>query len=340
MRLHSYPSIYSFGHRVVKDILKDPVYVQEKVDGSQFSFGLDEEGNVITRSKGADIYAETADKLFKAAVEYVHSIKDKLTPGYTYRGEVLCRPRHNTLAYDRVPRHNVVIFDVNTGEECYMPYSEVVQEAARLDLEVVPLLHAGIVSSVEQFQEILKTMSFLGGQKIEGVVVKPIGYNQFGIDKKALMAKYVSEEFKEVHGGNWKQSNPSNNEVVEKVALLYKTPARWNKAIQHLREAGQIEDSPRDIGKILAEIQKDTLKECENEIKEELFKAAWPKIGRILIAGFPEWYKEQLLKKQFEETPCENQDNAAPSASDQQAQPTQSMESVGAAGGQNESNIS
>lgn len=299
MRLHSYPSIYNFGHRCVLGLLVGPVYVQEKVDGSQFSFGLDDDGTVITKSKGAILYLETADKLFKGAVEYVNSIKDKLTPGYTYRGEVLCRPKHNTLAYDRVPRHNVVIFDVNTGEECYLPYSEVVVEAERLDLEVVPLIYAGMIESADKLKSFLETTSFLGGQKIEGVVVKPIGYGLFGIDKKALFGKYVSEVFKEVHGGNWKSDNPTHNEIVERVALSYKTLARWAKSVQHLKEAGQLEDSPRDIGKLMKEVNMDVLKECEAEIKEELFKQAWPKIARIITAGLPEWYKKELLDKQF-----------------------------------------
>jgi hypothetical protein len=300
MKLHGYPHIYSFGHRCVAGLLVGPVYVQEKVDGSQFSFGLDEDGTVITKSKGAIVYMETADKLFKDAVTYVNSLKDQLTPGYTYRGEVLCRPKHNTLAYDRVPRHNVVIFDVNNGEECYLHYEEVVKEAERLDLEVVPLLFTGMVESAEQLKAFLETVSFLGGQKIEGVVVKPVGYGLFGIDKKVLFGKYVSEVFKEVHGGNWKSSNPTHNEIVEKVALSYKTPARWNKSIQHLKEAGQLEDSPTDIGKLLKEINVDVLKECEAEIKEELFKQAWPKIARIITGGFPEYYKKMLLEKQFE----------------------------------------
>jgi hypothetical protein len=284
---------------MILDILKNPVYVQEKVDGSQFSFGIDNEGTVLTRSKGADIYVETAQKLFKDAVDYVHSIKGLLTPGYTYRGEVLCKPKHNALAYDRVPRHNVVIFDVNIGEEVYMPYVDVLREAARLDLEVVPLLFQGMINSAEQLKEFLENPSFLGGQKIEGVVVKLVGYDQFGLDKKALMGKYVSEAFKEIHGGNWKAANPTHNEIVEKVALMYKTPARWHKSVQHLKEAGQLEDSPRDIGKLMKEVNVDVLKECEAEIKEELFKQAWPKIARIITAGLPEWYKSELLGKQF-----------------------------------------
>ena len=40
--------------------------------------------------------------------------------------------------------------------------------------------------------------------------------------------------------------------------------------------------------------------ECEDEIKEALFKWAWPEIQRQVTKGMPEWYKEQLAKSQFE----------------------------------------
>ena len=224
MKLHSYPSVFNIGHKAIADLLVGPVYVQEKVDGSQFSFGLDEMGNVVTRSKGAEIFLETADKLFKGAVEYVHSIKALLMPGYTYRGEVLCRPKHNTIAYDRTPKHHVVLFDINTSEETYLCYDDVRFEANRLDLEVVPLIYGGMVYSVDELRGFLETQSFLGGSKIEGVVVKPVGYGLFGVDKKVLMGKYVSEAFKEIHSGEWKKNNPSNNEVIEKGSLDH----RWS----------------------------------------------------------------------------------------------------------------
>ena len=72
---------------------------------------------------------------------------------------------------------------MNKGEEIYLPYDQVVIEAARLDLEVVPLLFIGKVESAEQLKAFLETQSFLGGQKIEGVVVKPVDYNHFGYKK-------------------------------------------------------------------------------------------------------------------------------------------------------------
>ena len=80
-----------------------------------------------------------------------------------------------------------------------------------------------------------------------------------------------------------------------------RTEARWSKAIQHLRESGELTNSPRDIGGLIKEIQRDTLDECDDIIKDMLMSYAVPKISRGIIAGFPEWYKEQLMKEQFGE---------------------------------------
>jgi hypothetical protein len=88
--------------------------------------------------------------------------------------------------------------------------------------------------------------------------------------------------------------------VVEQLIATLKTDARWHKAVQHLREAGKIEDSPRDIGLLMKEVPLDVVEEEIEFMKEKLFDWAWPQIRRGIIAGLPEWYKEQLLKRQFE----------------------------------------
>lgn len=77
-------------------------------------------------------------------------------------------------------------------------------------------------------------------------------------------------------------------------------PARWQKAIIHLREKGQLEDSPKDIGKLIAEIQNDVLSDSIDYIKDRLWEWAAKDIKRGCVGGFPEWYKEELLKLQFE----------------------------------------
>ena len=84
----SYPSIYNLGHKAVLDIFSSPVTVQEKVDGSQFSFGVFEvngESVLRCRSKGAEVNVFAPDKMFSKAVESVKAREHLLVPGWTYR---------------------------------------------------------------------------------------------------------------------------------------------------------------------------------------------------------------------------------------------------------------
>jgi len=293
---HSYPKLWSIGHAAVISLFEDDVIVEEKVDGSQFSFGKIK-GELKVRSKGQEIDLNNCDKMFNKAVATAQELFPEMLEGHTYRGEYLQSPSHNTLAYDRTPEKNIIIFDIQRDEEQYLTYEEKVNEAKRLGLEVVPILYKGKIDKPEMLYELLEKTSVLGGQKIEGVVVK--NYAKFGPDKKALMGKYVSEAFKEVHNASWKEKHPSNSDYIEVLAQCYRTPARWNKAIQHLKEDGLLTDSPKDIGILMKEIQTDIIKECEEEIKQKLFDQAWKKIGTTSVKGFAEYYKKHLVEKQF-----------------------------------------
>ena len=236
--------------------------------------------------------------MFKKAVETASNLAGKLKLGWTYRAEYLIKPKHNTLVYDRVPKDHLIVFDIATGLETYMRYADKADECDRLGLEVVPQIYCGWIKSVEEFRAMLDTMSVLGGQKIEGVVVK--NYNRFGQDKKILLGKFVSEAFKETHSKEWKASNPTQNDVIEHLASTLKTDARWHKAVHHLRERGILENSPHDIGLLMREVPLDIEKEEIDYIKDKLYEWAWPHLRRRVTGGLPEWYKEQLLQRQFE----------------------------------------
>lgn len=301
---HTYPSIRALGHRAVVELFADPVLVEEKIDGSQFSFGVID-GELRARSKGADLVIDAAEKMFSRAIDTIRELESSLHPGWTYRAEYLQKPKHNALSYDRVPAKHLIIFDINDGHESYLPYDRKRDEAARLGLESVPLLLEGQVKDAARLRELLEQPSILGGQKIEGVVVK--NYAKFGPDGKVLMGKFVSEAYKEIHGKAWKLSNPSNSDIIQLLIDKLRTPARWSKAIQHLREAGQLDNSPRDIGKLMLEVPNDVWKECKADITDALIKYAWPKIRRGLTAGLPEYYKQHLLEVQFDGvTPSRN----------------------------------
>lgn len=298
---HGYPTVYNLGHPEVSSLFAGDVVIEEKVDGSQFSFGKFG-GELRCRSKGQQIILDAAPDLFAQAVDTVIELGPDLPDGTVYRGEVLIRPKHNALKYDRVPTRNIIIFDISPSYERYMDPMEKAAEAHRLGLEVVPLLYWGSfppegADAANIIKDWIETESVLGGVNREGVVIK--NYSQFGRDHKVLMGKFVSEAFKEVHSREWGKSNPVGKDIVQILSDKYRTEARWHKAIQHLRDNGIDVDTVRAIGPIMKEIAEDVRKECEAPIKEELFKWAWPTIHRKVTAGFPEWFKEQLLVQQF-----------------------------------------
>ena len=296
--LSSYPTVFALGHRAIADIFNGSVIVEEKIDGSQFSFGV-VNGELVCRSHGKQMIVDAPEKMFVKAVETVKSLLPLLTPEWIYRGEYLEKPKHNTLCYSRTPEKNIIIFDVMIAPETYLDYDHKVLAANEIGLECVPLLYEGKLENYENFKKFLDLDSILGGTKIEGVVIK--NYELFTMEKKPAMGKYVSEAFKEIHNKDWKERNPTGKDINILLTEKYRTEARWNKAILHLNEAGLLDHSPKDIGLLMHEVPADVLKECEEEIKEALFKHFWPNIARGVTRGLPEWYKDELAKSAFEE---------------------------------------
>jgi hypothetical protein len=296
--INSYPSAKNLGHPLIADLLLDDVLVEEKIDGSQFSFGSFA-GELQCRSKGAQIEVAEPEGMFARAVATARELHEAgLTrDGWTYRCEYLQKPKHNSLAYDHVPAKHLALFDIVVGVESYMTPAAKREEALRLGLDCVPAMFEGRVESVEQIHALLDTVSCLGGQKIEGVVIK--NYARFGHDGKILIGKHVSEAFKEVHAKEWKTTSPGGKDILGLLCEEYRTPARWAKAVQHMREAGTLQNAVQDIGPLIREAQKDIEAECLEEIKEKLSKWAMPHVKRAAVRGLPEWWKEQLLAQQF-----------------------------------------
>lgn len=293
----SYPKIWNLGHPHIAELFFDEVRVEEKVDGSQFSFGV-LDGNLVCRSKGVELNLDEPEKMFVKAVETARELMPFLTPGWVYRGEYLQKPHHNALAYDRVPNKHIVLFDIMVGEESYTLRETLVQQAAMLGLEVVPEVFRGKVEDAAQFEKLMDRVSFLGGAKIEGLVIK--NHTRFGKDGKSLLGKFVSSEFREIHAGEWKKANPSGSDIRQILAAKFCTEARWRKAVQHLAERGELLNDPKDIGPLMRETHKDIETECVELIAQELLKWAMPELKRSACRGLPEWYKQQLVKKQFE----------------------------------------
>lgn len=294
-RIPSYGKVYALGHKAISELLNDAVVVEEKVDGSQFSFGV-YDGELLMRSKGEHIEPEAPPGMFTEAVQVAKQLAPHLHDGWTYRCEYLRTPKHNTLAYDRVPANHFVLFDLDTGLESYVSPDTKSQEAERLGLETPQFIYEGRVTDMSALDEWLETDSALGGQKVEGVVLK--NYERFGKDGKILAGKYVSERFKETHKKDWKGRNESGSDIKYRIAGELRTEAIWEKAVQHAREMGQLEDDPRDIGTLMKLLNQDIEDEHADDIKDRLYQWARKDILRMATRGFPEWYKRKLAEQQ------------------------------------------
>ena len=294
-KLPSYGKVYALGHKANQDLLKDPIVAEEKVDGSQFSFGVFN-GNLLARSRNNQIDLEAPPDLFKTAVQVIKGLKPDLKEGHIYRCEYLQKPKHNTLAYDRVPKNNLVLFDVSTPGEYYMDPHQKTEEADRLGLDPAAVIYTGPLTDMDTLDKWLELESMLGGQKIEGVVLK--NYERFNSDGKICTGKYVSEKFKERHQKDWKGRHESGSDIKFKIAGALQTETIWEKAVQHARDAGQLEGEPRDIGTLMKLLTQDIHYEHAEFIKDSLYEWASKDIIRMATRGFPEWYKRKLAEEQ------------------------------------------
>jgi hypothetical protein len=296
--IKAFPKIFAIGTDYIRDIFDGTVEVTEKIDGSQFDFGK-VNGELFMRSKGKMIIPDAPEKMFNKAVDYVQTVADLMPNNTVFYSEYLKTERHNTLHYGRVPRNNLMLFGVSDtfGSKFNMgtaEYSDI------LGIEHVPVIHYGQIGSASELVSLLETESILGGCKIEGVVVKNYA-KQFllgGQPMPLMMGKFVSEAFKETNQKTWKGEKTGKGKW-ETFCEGYRTEPRWHKTIQHLRDSGDLENSPRDIGKLIKEIQRDIIEEEKPAIMEFLFKEFGGELLRKAIGGFPEWYKQQLLERSF-----------------------------------------
>lgn len=290
--LKAFPKIYALGSAYIPSIFDEPVEVTEKIDGSQFVFGK-VEGEVQCRSKGAEIFMDNPDKMFSRAVDTVRNMD--LPDNTIFYTEYLMRPKHNILSYDNIPTNHLALFGVSDPERenLIADHTRLAGYAQALGIDVVPCLHKGMLKPDEALA-FLEKDSYLGGVKIEGIVVKNYKQCLIANHPHPLMAgKFVSEKFKEKHAKDWKKENTAGGRW-DVVKSQYRTEARWLKAVQHLREAGQLLGEPKDIGSLIKEVQQDISQEEGAAIKEILWGLYGKDLLRRSTAGLPEWYKEQL----------------------------------------------
>jgi hypothetical protein len=296
--MRRWSKIFTLGDKYTDGIFLNEIQVTEKVDGSQFNFGCNEKDGLWMLSKGSTVHLGDNNKLFHPAAEHVHKLysEGKLVPGWSYHGETLHSRTHNTLSYDRVPKNNIALYGaMDAAGNHIAKHEHLAAIAEELDVDVVALIFEGKVADFTEdlLNSWLKRTSFLGAEQIEGFVIKNFSREIFvgGQLLGLTQAKFVSEAFKERHSTSW----PTNNKSpLVKIGEMVRTEARWNKAIQKLRDSGTMEQHPRDIGKLLKILHQDLEEEDKEVIKDKLWDAFGKDIKRAAVRNFPEAYKYYL----------------------------------------------
>lgn len=296
--LKSYVKILPFVGKYADCVVGHEVEITEKLDGSQFAFGKDEEGTLHFRSKGAIIDGASPPGMFRSAVLHVHSIAHRIPPNTAFYAEILNKPRHNSLSYERVPLNGIALYGRTdfhrTGYTS--DHQDLSMWGRELEVDVVPLLFEGRLESMDQAKEFMKGLSVLGKATKEGIVIKNYNYPMElnGQVYPFAAVKWVSEEFKEVHRANpdWTSGKDKRKELIES----YRTEARWKKAVFYLRDKGELVGEPKDIGPLIKQIIEDTVEEEKENFKEALYAIEQKDWKSTMTRGFPEWYKNYLLE--------------------------------------------
>ena len=301
----AFPKIFPIGQDYISRLFDGEVEVTEKIDGSQFVFGK-VGGELVMRSKGViinDYASRTNNDLFYPVIQHVLSIQNMLPEDMVFYGETLKKPKHNTLAYERIPRNHFMLFAVSTEARKFeQTHEQLTAYAERLDVEVVPLLYRGYIRHAEELKAFLDKPSVLGGVNAEGIVVK--NYDQpfllGGQPIPVMSGKYVTEAFKEVHREGWSKEHTGAGKW-QTFKESYQTEARWQKAVQHLAERGELTRSPKDIGALIKEVKQDIQDEEKEIIKEFLWREFGGDVLCVACRGLPEWYKLKLMEEAFDE---------------------------------------
>lgn len=260
------------------------VRVDEKIDGSQITFGMFD-GRLMIRSKGRDMSQDEPTGMFGAGIDAVGSVAHRLRPGWTYHGEYLQKPKHNVLAYDRVPHNHVVLFDATDGGQFVDPglLAKLCAELGAFEPVQWRMMAMGDVAA-----GVFPT-STLGGIP-EGVVVK-----HGSSVATRVVAKLVSEQFREVKSDNTTRTRPNTDrDIATTLANKYCPAARFAKAVQRLKESGTYTGTRADIGPLRKAVSMDIEGECREEIQEQLYGMFRKDLLNAALAPLAAWYEQWL----------------------------------------------
>jgi len=270
--MKKYAKIYRLGAPETMDIFtypEDTVVIEEKVDGGNGCFYLEEDGSIHVCSHNRDLVEEKDEKTFAKQRATLLRILEgqKINPDYYYYVEWMAK---HTINYTNIP--DVIGIDIRHkrqfGEEgagLFIGRDSREQEFARLGIENTPVVWRGKISDLKKINinELIPHSKYYDG-KAEGIVIKNYCRKAIGGNHQ-LYAKVVADEFKENNKavfGDVRQANTDTSKIVDQ----FVTDARIRKIIlQQVNEEGK--KLERELMRFVpTNVIKDVLKEEYEDI--------------------------------------------------------------------------
>jgi len=220
MDFKKYQHVARFGSTEVEGIEIGECIIFPKLDGTNASVWLDDEGNLKAGSRNRELTLEKDNAGFYAYALQNGNIKKYLDKHPTHRlyGEFLVP--HSLKTYRDDSWRRFYIFDVCIDKENdsveYIPYDIYKPLLEEFDLDYIPPLAIIRNGSYDQFIHYLDKNNFLiqdGKGSGEGIVIKNYNfYNKYG---RQTWAKIVTNEFKEKHTKEMGAPKIDNNYIIE-----------------------------------------------------------------------------------------------------------------------------
>lgn len=249
MEFRSYQHIERYGNDAVDGILCGKCTIMPKIDGTNSSVWLGEDGELHFGSHHRELSLENDNAGFMR--DCINTLKDKLSaffeefPKYRIYGEWLVP--HSLKTYRDNAWRKFYIFDVTdeTSTEInsegetkrrYIPYKEYKPLLEKYGLEYIPPIAEITNPTEEKLYELLEKNDYLikdGNGTGEGIIIKNYDfYNKYG---RNIFAKIVTSEFKEKHKKAMGVSEYAMTSIEEKITDDFVTHALCEKEFEKIK---------------------------------------------------------------------------------------------------------
>ena len=219
--------------------------IEEKVDGSQINFWLDNNGELLVGGRRHMFDLDSPPPQVPSG-RRAFGGEPGAHPAGSYlsgRGTDPTPTGHQGIRAGPQRIHHR-IFDIQREDGSFLTPVDRNLAIKNLGVEYAHCFYVGPVTAPMLTDIICERDSMLGGT-IEGVVVKD--HDDYGPNR--MMAKFVSDDFQEVHVQDW-HHQPNPNAMITTLVQMLSTDARFRKALQTMEEDEILTGTGRDIGEL------------------------------------------------------------------------------------------